>query len=133
MKLVKVGAAVVNQTPRDWEGNFANIVEAIRQAREQGVTVLCLPEATITGYGLEDDLFCADVPRRAMLRLAQIETYTRGMIVCVGLPILFNNTLYNRPVASHASNILRVMEFTMSLVTTSRGRVVLFRPSKSLT
>jgi len=95
MKLVKVAAAVVNQTPRDWAGNMRNIREAIRQAKELNVTVLCLPEATITGYGLEDDLFCADVPRRAMRKLAEIEPLTRGMVVCVGLPVLFNNTLYN--------------------------------------
>jgi NAD+ synthase (glutamine-hydrolysing) len=50
MKIVKVAAAVLNQTPRDWKGNKANILEAIRQAKEQKVSVLCLPEATITGY-----------------------------------------------------------------------------------
>jgi NAD+ synthase (glutamine-hydrolysing) len=101
MKLIKVGAAVLNQTPRDWKGNRANIVEAVKQAREQGVTVLCLPEATITGYGLEDDLFCADVPARAMKKLVDLAQsfYTpvpqRQMIICIGLPVRFNNTLYN--------------------------------------
>ena len=34
MKLVKVGAACLNQTPRDWRGNVANIIEAITQAKE---------------------------------------------------------------------------------------------------
>lgn len=96
MKLVKVAAAVLNQTPRDWKGNLANIKEAITQAREQNVTILCLPEATITGYGLEDDLFCGDIPVRAMRKLLNdIQPLTEGMIVCVGLPIQFNNTLYN--------------------------------------
>jgi len=101
MKLVKVGAAVLNQTPRDWKGNMENIRLAIKQAREQNVTILCLPEATITGYGLEDDLFCADVPQRAMYKLQFIAKMnyqpipSRNMIICVGLPIRFNNTLYN--------------------------------------
>ena len=101
MKLIKVAAAVVNQTPRDWKGNKANILEAIRQAKAQNVTILCLPEATITGYGMEDDYFCADVPQRAIRKLAEIvrETWNpvpgRGLIFCVGLPIRFNNTLYN--------------------------------------
>jgi NAD+ synthase (glutamine-hydrolysing) len=95
MKLIKVGAAVLNQTPRDWKGNLANIKRAIREAKEQGVTILCLPEATITGYGLEDDLFCADVARRAMYKLGEIAGLTKDMIVCVGLPVQFNNTLYN--------------------------------------
>jgi len=101
MKLIKVAAAVLNQTPRDWKGNKANILEAIRQAKAQNVTILCLPEATITGYGMEDDYFCADVPQRAIRKLAEIvrETWNpvpgRGLIFCVGLPIRFNNTLYN--------------------------------------
>ena len=101
MKLIKVAAAVLNQTPRDWAGNLANILAAVDQARSQGVTILCLPEASITGYGLEDDLFCADVPHRALMKLDELcdaiytPTSTHEMIVCVGLPIRFNNTLYN--------------------------------------
>lgn len=101
MKFIKVAAAVLNQTPRDWKGNMENIREAYTQAMNEGVTILCLPEATITGYGLEDDLFCADVPHRAMRKLKELahSFFTpvpgRKMIVCVGLPVLFNNTLYN--------------------------------------
>ena len=34
MKLIKVAAAVLNQTPLDWESNKANILGAIRAARE---------------------------------------------------------------------------------------------------
>lgn len=107
MKLIKVGAAVLNQTPRDWKGNMQNILSAIDIAQKLDVTVLCLPEATITGYGLEDDLFCADVPHRAMKKLKDIaweigrpyynphKLAPPGIIVCVGLPVRFNNTLYN--------------------------------------
>jgi len=99
MKLIKVGAAVLNQTPRDWKGNVSRINEAIKEASQNGVTVLCLPEMTITGYGMEDDYFCADVPNRAMKKLIKIigdnSIYLDNMIVCVGLPIRFNNTLYN--------------------------------------
>lgn len=99
MKLIKVAAAVLNQTPRDWKGNKNNIMSAIQQAADQGVTVLCLPEATITGYGMEDDYFCGDVPARAMRQLYKITCevghFLIGRIVCVGLPIRFDNTLYN--------------------------------------
>ncbi len=106
MKLIKVAAAVLNQTPRDWKGNKANILEAIRQAKEQKVSILCLPEATITGYGMEDDYFCADVPQRAIRKLkdiisegvpnsGRIDPMCWNLIFCVGLPIRFNNTLYN--------------------------------------
>ena len=74
---------------------MANIIEAIRQAKAQKVSVLCLPEACVTGYGLEDDLFCADVTSRAMAHLLKITAETDGIIVCVGLPVRFDNTLYN--------------------------------------
>src|SRR5579862_1746939 len=104
MKLLKVAAAVLNQTPRDWKGNKANILEAIREARKQNVKILCLPEATITGYGMEDDYFCDDVPARAIRKLKEIiSTPTAtgyngicdNLVFCIGLPIRFNNTLYN--------------------------------------
>lgn len=95
MKLVKVGAATLNQTPRDWKGNVANIVEAINQAKKAGVSILCLPEACITGYGLEDDLFCGDVADRAMKKLMSLSLHTSGIIVSIGLPVRFNNSLYN--------------------------------------
>jgi NAD+ synthase (glutamine-hydrolysing) len=97
MKLIKVAAAVLNQTPRDWKGNKARIIEALKLAKQQNVTVLCLPEMTLTGYGMEDDYFCGDVPRRALLKLNDLisSAVFDNMIVCVGLPIRFNNTLYN--------------------------------------
>ena len=53
VKLIKVGAAVLNQTPMDWGGNFRRMLAAIESAREQGVSVLCLPELCVTGYGCE--------------------------------------------------------------------------------
>ncbi len=101
MKLIKVAAAVLNQTPRDWKGNKANIIEAITKARSQAVSILCLPEMCITGYGMEDDYFCNDVSQRALRKLSDIckESFTpvpgRELIFCVGLPVHFNNTLYN--------------------------------------
>ena len=54
MRILKVAAAVLNQTPLDWAGNAARIRGAIAAAREQDVSVLCLPEMCITGYGCED-------------------------------------------------------------------------------
>ena len=98
MKLIKVGAAVLNQIPRDWAGNKERILKAIKMAAEQKVGILCLPEMAITGYGLEDDYFCADVPERALRKLYEITTGNndvRCMVFCIGLPIRVNNSLYN--------------------------------------
>lgn len=95
MKLIKVGAGILNQTPFDWDHNLSNIKEAIRLARENAVTILCLPELCITGYGCEDDFFRTDLRNTAVHLLLDIATATRGMIVNVGLPLLHNNGLFN--------------------------------------
>jgi NAD+ synthase (glutamine-hydrolysing) len=95
MKLIKVGAAVLNQTPFAWEQNQANIVEAIRRARADGVSVLCLPEMSITGYGCEDAFFSPGLQEMAFRVLEEVARETTGMVVCVGLPLYHEKALYN--------------------------------------
>lgn len=95
MKLVKVAAAALNQTPLDWDGNAANVLSAIDAAREKKVSILCLPELCITGYGCEDAFLSPGVRETALDVLAGIVERTRGMVVSVGLPVLHNNAVYN--------------------------------------
>jgi NAD+ synthase (glutamine-hydrolysing) len=95
MKLVNVAVACLNQTPLAWDENFAHIQTAIDQARSQGVTVLCLPEMVITGYGCEDAFFTDGLHRQAFEQLDQIAALTRGMVVAVGLPVYHERALYN--------------------------------------
>ena len=61
MRLVKVAAGCLNQTPLDFKGNEKRIVNAIFQAQAQNVDILCLPELCITGYGCEDAFFMPHV------------------------------------------------------------------------
>src|SRR5580692_4567723 len=95
MKLIKVAAAVLNQTPLDWPGNTAHILDAIRSARSQGVSVLCLPELCITGYGADDAFYAPGVQETARQVLLQIAPHTKGMIVSVGLPLAYQHGLFN--------------------------------------
>jgi NAD+ synthase (glutamine-hydrolysing) len=95
MKLVKVGAGALNQTPIDWESNTRNIVSAIEAAHYQDVSILCLPELCVTGYGCEDAFYAPDVRQQALDCLDDIKLHTSGMIVSVGLPIEFRNKIYN--------------------------------------
>lgn len=95
MHLIKVAAAILNQTPLDWDGNTRNILAAIAEARAARVSVLCLPELCITGYGCEDALHGAFVHRTAWEMLQRIVPETKGMIVAVGLPVPFRNALFN--------------------------------------
>ena len=95
MRLIRVGAGVVNQTALDWSGNQERLLAAIEEAREAGVQVFCLPELSITGYGCEDAFFSPDVARRAMAMLPVLAEASQGMLTAVGLPLLYQGSLYN--------------------------------------
>lgn len=95
MKLIKVGVACVNQTPLAWDENFAHLRQAIEHARAEGVTMLCLPELAITGYGCEDAFFMDGLLDTAFAQLELLATLTRGMCVAVGLPLYHEKALYN--------------------------------------
>jgi NAD+ synthase (glutamine-hydrolysing) len=95
MKLIKIGAAVLNQIPLDWSGNRSRIHAAIEAARQANVSVLCLPELCITGYGCEDAFLSPNTVRRAWSALKELLPETRGMIVSLGLPVLHQHGLFN--------------------------------------
>jgi NAD+ synthase (glutamine-hydrolysing) len=95
MKLIHVGAAVLNQTPLDWDGNKANILRAIAEAQDAGVSLLCLPELCVSGYGCEDAFHAPGVLEMSQRVLLEIAPATRGMVVTLGLPLEYRNGIYN--------------------------------------
>jgi NAD+ synthase (glutamine-hydrolysing) len=95
MNLIKVGAAVLNQTPLAWDGNKANIVAALEAARAEGVSLLCLPELCITGYGCEDAFHAPGVHQMAWQVLQELLPLTHGMCVVLGLPLQHQNGIFN--------------------------------------
>jgi NAD+ synthase (glutamine-hydrolysing) len=95
MNLIKVAAAVLNQTPLAWEANRANILQTIEQARREQVSILCLPELCISGYGCEDAFHSPSLRKTAWQVLEEIVPATGGMIVSLGLPLLYNNAQFN--------------------------------------
>jgi NAD+ synthase (glutamine-hydrolysing) len=95
MKLIRVASAVLNQTPLDWDGNKARIVAAVEEAKRQGASILCLPELCITGYGCEDAFHSPALQTTALDVLEEILPSTTGIVVCLGLPLLYNQGLFN--------------------------------------
>ena len=95
MRLIKVGAAVLNQTPLAWDSNRQNILRAIEAAQKEQVSILCLPELCITGYGCEDAFHSPGIQRTAWTVLQEIVPKTAGIIVAMGLPLLHQNGLFN--------------------------------------
>lgn len=92
---IRVGAGCLNQLPLDWSGNRRRICESIDRAREAHVSVLCLPELAITGYGCEDQFLSHEVAERSWESLVEITKYTKNMVVAVGLPVWVKNAVYN--------------------------------------
>ena len=92
---IRVGAGCLNQIPMDWSGNRRRILQCLSDAREAHVTVLCLPELAITGYGCEDQFLSHELAQRAWASLTQIAPETQGMVVAVGLPVWVKNAVYN--------------------------------------
>ncbi len=95
MKLLNVAAGVLNQTPLDWDNNFANIVDAIEQAREKGVSILCLPELCITGYGCEDEFHSPGIRATAEKMLLELLPHTEEMVVSFGVPLMYAGGIFN--------------------------------------
>lgn len=92
---LKLAGACLNQTPIDWQNNLTNILNAIREAKKEGADILCLPELCITGYGCEDLFLSQWLPETALGKLAEIVPHTKGIAVCVGLPIRIEQKNYN--------------------------------------
>lgn len=95
MRLIKVGAAVLNQTPLAWRQNAENIREAIRQAKAATVGILCLPELCICGYGCEDEFHSPGVWRTSWNILTELLPETEGIVVSFGLPVFHQDSVYN--------------------------------------
>jgi NAD+ synthase (glutamine-hydrolysing) len=95
LNLIRLAAAAVNQTPMAWDANARHIRAAIAAARDAAVSVLCLPELCVTGYGCEDMYFSAGVQRTALDMLLELVPETKGIFTCFGLPAFYEGALYN--------------------------------------
>ncbi|MGB0522168.1 MAG: NAD(+) synthase [Flammeovirgaceae bacterium] len=98
MQLIKVAGAVLNQIPMAWEHNKQNILNAIAEAKSRSVSILCLPELCISAYGCEDAFYAPGVHKTAAEILYEIKPHTEGLIVSVGLPVMFQNRIFNTAV-----------------------------------
>lgn len=90
-----VGGASLNQTPLDWDGNLRRIRQAIQEAKANQVSILCLPELCLSGYGCEDAFHAEGVSALAFQSLLELLPDTQNIAVAVGLPIHLNQVVYN--------------------------------------
>lgn len=102
MPRIIAGSGVVNQIPLDWEGNFIRTLELIQEAQKVNVSILCLPELCLTGYGCEDQFYSTFTEEKAWACLEKLIPHTADISVFVGLPVRYSGNLYN--VAACISN-----------------------------
>lgn len=107
---MKIAGATVNQTPMDWAGNIKNIVQAIDMAKEKEVDLICFPELSICGYGCEDN-FLSDWLWQASFHklIEEILPHTKGISICVGTPIKYEDKLYNTAIYIKNGKILTII------------------------
>jgi NAD+ synthase (glutamine-hydrolysing) len=100
---LRIAAAQLNQTVGDFDGNARRIIEAARNAAEQGVAVLVTPELSLSGYPPEDLLLRAAFYDKCSVALSVIRAETAGMDLhlLVGLPMMSDGRRYNAAVLLH--------------------------------
>lgn len=92
---VKVAAAVVNQTPLDWEGNRIRLRAVIEAARREQIDILCCPELCLCGYGCEDAFHSPDTYFMSWRVLEELLPHCKGLVVNFGLPVWHGGAVYN--------------------------------------
>ena len=106
MKYLKLAGAALNQVPLAFSHNVHNIIGAIEAARAEGVSILCLPELCLSGYGCEDTFYAPYVWRDSLRGLAEVARHTAEMTVSVGLPMAFENAVFNVVALIHDTQVL---------------------------
>jgi NAD+ synthase (glutamine-hydrolysing) len=105
---MKIGGATVNQIPFHWENNTRNIIDAIEEAKRQGIHLLCFPELSITGYGCEDVFLSDWIYDEIWKEVEIIKQACAGITVSVGLPLRFQNETYNGALVIDNKKILGI-------------------------
>jgi NAD+ synthase (glutamine-hydrolysing) len=98
----------------DVDFNVANIIEAMKKARDEGVQVLTFPEMALTGYTLGDLVQQQALLSRARRGLGDIlkECSGSAMVVVVGMPLSVDQKIFNCAVVLNSGRILGVIPKT---------------------
>ena len=94
-RTLRIGGACLNQIPFDWDHNLRNIKNAFQEAQKNNISLLCMPELCITGYGCEDMFLSTWLCETAQTKLIELLPFTSGLTTCLGLPVRFNGQVYN--------------------------------------
>jgi NAD+ synthase (glutamine-hydrolysing) len=111
---VRVAAAIPKLRVADCIYNVGEMADLIRQAENQEVQVICFPELSITSYTCADLFFQQQLlsdAEKALIEL-QMLTFSTTAVAIVGMPIRFENKLFNTAVILQGGHILGVVPKT---------------------
>ncbi len=111
---VKVAAGTPSIRVADCRYNAESCFTLMREADRQGVRVLVLPELCLTGYTCGDLFLQETLLRGAEEALSTVLEATKhlDMVTALGLPVHFENKLYNCAAVIHKGVILGLVPKT---------------------
>ena len=111
---VKVAAGTLSIRVADCRYNAESCFTLMREADRQGVRVLVLPELCLTGYTCGDLFLQETLLRGAEEALSTVLEATKhlDMVTALGLPVRFENKLYNCAAVIHKGVILGLVPKT---------------------
>jgi NAD+ synthase (glutamine-hydrolysing) len=111
---IRVGAAIPEMKVADTSFNTSKIIEMIKDASEKGIQILVFPELSITGYTCAD-LFHQNIlleSAKECLKDIIKQTQHLDIISIVGMPLAFDNQLYNTAIVINKGHILGIVPKT---------------------
>ena len=107
----RIAAAVPESKIADVTFNSAEILNCIEQADKSNSAVLVLPELSLTTYSCGDLFFQKTLIDSALKALIDItdKTKNKKIITVLGLPVLYNNSLYNCAAVIQSGKILGIV------------------------
>ncbi len=110
----RVASASLKLRVADPDYNKKEIKKAIDSAVSEEVRLLVTPELSVTGYTCADLFFTKSLQNKADNALLDITKYTKGknIVVIVGMPVPFYNSLYNCAAVINNGRILGIVPKT---------------------
>ena len=112
---LRVGVAVPELRVANVDFNVAAIIELFRKARNESVQILIFPEMALTGYTLGDLIQQQVLLLKAERGLGDILNECSGsaMVVVMGMPLSFEQKIFNCAIVLNSGRILGVIPKTL--------------------
>jgi len=113
-KFAKIGVLQANLFCMDFAGNYRIILNALKKAEAEGVSVLVCPELCITGPDCDDHFFEKDTVRHSWEILAKLLNNAPSSILYgVGMPVNYNGALFDCMVYCYGKDIMLIRPKTV--------------------